>query len=347
MLRVFQLSSILLLTKNSILKPVSKDYSSLISELREKLANCSTQHDLANIKSYYLGKTGVVSVEFTKLKNISSEDRKLLGSKLNKLKNEIQDYISNKNTELLSSSKKQDMIDVTLPGSNITIGSRHPINLTINKITEILGSYGFNSIDGLEIEDEFHNFDALNIPDTHPARDMHDTFYVSDNKLLRTHTSSVQIRSMLSSKPPLRIMTPGKVYRSDSDPTHSPMFHQIEGLCIDKEINFCQLKGLLCSFITELFGRDMEIRFRPSYFPFTEPSAELDIKFKGKWLEVLGCGMVHPNVLSNVKINSKKYSGFAFGLGIERLAMLQYGIIDLRMFYENDISFLSQFKGLK
>ena len=227
------------------------------------------------------------------------------------------------------------------------MGSRHPISITINQITSILGDHGFTSVSGIEIEDEFHNFEALNIPDTHPARDMHDTFYVSDNKLLRTHTSSVQIRSMLSNKAPLKIMTPGKVYRCDSDPTHSPMFHQIEGLYIDKNVNFCHLKGVLINFIKEFFGKDMEIRFRPSYFPFTEPSAELDIKFKGKWLEVLGCGMVHPNVLSNVKINTNQYSGFAFGLGVERLAMLKYDIVDLRMFYENDISFLSQFKGLK
>jgi phenylalanyl-tRNA synthetase alpha chain len=234
-----------------------------------------------------------------------------------------------------------------LPGKNISMGSRHPISITINKITSILSNYGFASVSGIEIEDEFHNFEALNKPETHPARDMHDTFYVSDNKLLRTHTSSVQIRSMLSNKAPLKIMTPGKVYRCDSDPTHSPMFHQIEGLYIDKDVNFCHLKGVLINFIKEFFGKDMEIRFRPSYFPFTEPSAELDIKFKGKWLEVLGCGMVHPNVLSNVKINTKQYSGFAFGLGVERLAMLKYDIVDLRMFYENDISFLSQFRGLK
>ncbi len=325
-----------------------KEYSSLISELREKLVDCSTQHDLANIKSFYLGKNGLVSNEFLKLKLASPDERKSLGSNLNSLKDEVQKLISIKTIDLSESkSTNKKQIDISLPGKNISIGSRHPVNITINQITSILARYGFNSVDGFEIEDEFHNFDALNIPDSHPARDMHDTFYVSDNKLLRTHTSSVQIRSMLSSEPPLRIMTPGKVYRSDSDPTHSPMFHQIEGLCIDKDINFCHLKGLLVNFIKELFGRDMEIRFRPSYFPFTEPSAELDIKFNGKWLEVLGCGMVHPNVLSNVKINSKKYSGFAFGLGIERLTMLQYGITDLRMFYENDLSFLSQFKGLK
>ena len=324
-----------------------KEYSSLISELREKLDSCSSQHDLSNIKSHYLGKKGIISNEFLKLRTALPEERKLLGGKLNALKDEAQKLILNKVSELSASEDFNEKIDVSLPGSNISLGSRHPVNLTINRIIDILRNYGFETVDGFEIEDEFHNFDALNIPASHPARDMHDTFYVSDNKLLRTHTSSVQIRSMLSSCPPLRIMTPGKVYRSDSDPTHSPMFHQIEGLCIDKNINFCHLKSLLSTFIIELFGRDMDIRFRPSYFPFTEPSAELDIKFNGKWLEVLGCGMVHPNVLSNVKIDSKKYSGFAFGLGIERLAMLQYGITDLRMFYENDLSFLSQFKGLK
>ena len=324
-----------------------KEYSSLISELREKLDSCSSQHDLSNIKSHYLGKKGIISNEFLKLKTALPEERKLLGGKLNALKDEAQKLILSKVLELSASEDSNEKIDVSLPGSNISLGSRHPVNLIINRIIDILRNYGFETVDGFEIEDEFHNFDALNIPASHPARDMHDTFYVTDNKLLRTHTSSVQIRSMLSSCPPLRIMTPGKVYRSDSDPTHSPMFHQIEGLCIDKNINFCHLKSLLSTFIIELFGRDMDIRFRPSYFPFTEPFAELDIKFNGKWLEVLGCGMVHPNVLSNVKIDSKKYSGFAFGLGIERLAMLQYGITDLRMFYENDLSFLSQFKGLK
>jgi len=327
---------------------VSKEYSSLILNLRKKLTDCSTQHELANIKSFYLGKNGILSKEFLKLKSASAEKRKLLGSSLNILKSEIQSILIKKLEDLNSlGNKKKKYVDVSLPGSNILIGARHPVNLTINRITNILSSYDFNIVDGCEIEDEFHNFDALNIPESHPARDMHDTFYVTDHLLLRTHTSSVQIRSMLSSQPPIRIMTPGKVYRSDSDPTHSPMFHQIEGLCVDRDINFCHLKGLLNNFIREFFGRGMDIRFRPSYFPFTEPSAELDIKFNGKWLEVLGCGMVHPNVLSNVKINNKKYSGFAFGLGIERLAMLKYGITDLRMFYDNDISFLSQFKGLK
>ena len=326
---------------------MSKNYTSLISELREKLKECKSPHDIANIKAYYLGKSGVVTNEFSKLKDASLEERKELGKSLNILKSQTQELITLELDNIQQTKESNDFTDVTLPGKNISMGSRHPISITINQIISILSNHGFTSVSGIEIEDEFHNFEALNIPDTHPARDMHDTFYVSDDKLLRTHTSSVQIRSMLSNKAPLKIMTPGKVYRCDSDPTHSPMFHQIEGLHIDKNVNFCHLKGVLINFIKEFFGKDMEIRFRPSYFPFTEPSAELDIKFKGKWLEVLGCGMVHPNVLSNVKINTKQYSGFAFGLGVERLAMLKYDIVDLRIFYENDISFLSQFKGLK
>ena len=327
---------------------MSKKHTSLISELRGKLNICDSSHELSNIKSYYLGKNGILADEFIKLKSVKLSEKKELGMSLNILKNEMQDLISQK-LNLLSSENDKDIkaTDVTLPGKNISLGSRHPIAITINDIMDILGSYGFTSVEGLEIEDEFHNFEALNISDNHPARDMHDTFYVSDNKLLRTHTSSVQIRSMMVAEPPLKIMTPGKVYRCDSDPTHSPMFHQIEGLHIDENINFGHLKGTLIHFIKEFFGKEMQIRFRPSYFPFTEPSAEIDIKFKGKWLEVLGCGMVHPNVLSNVNIDNKKYTGFAFGLGVERLTMLRHSITDLRMFYDNDISFLSQFKDLK
>ena len=327
---------------------MSKKHTSLISELRGKLKTCDSSHELSNIKSYYLGKNGILADEFIKLKSVKLSEKKELGMSLNILKNEMQDLISQK-LNLLSSENDKDIkaTDVTLPGKNISLGSRHPIAITINDIMDILGSYGFTSVEGLEIEDEFHNFEALNISDNHPARDMHDTFYVSDNKLLRTHTSSVQIRSMMVAEPPLKIMTPGKVYRCDSDPTHSPMFHQIEGLHIDENINFGHLKGTLIHFIKEFFGKEMQIRFRPSYFPFTEPSAEIDIKFKGKWLEVLGCGMLHPNVLSNVNIDNKKYTGFAFGLGVERLTMLRHSITDLRMFYDNDISFLSQFKDLK
>jgi len=324
---------------------VQKKYSSLISELREKLKNCNTSHDIANIKSEYLGKNGYITNEFAKLKNAKDSEKKELGKELNILKSQANGIILDTNIE--NNEKKDCFVDVTLPGKNIFVGSRHPISITISEITKILREYGFTSVTGVEIENEYYNFEALNIPESHPARDMHDTFYILNTKLLRTHTSSVQIHAMLNKKAPLKIMTPGKVYRCDSDPTHSPMFHQIEGLYIDKNINFCHLKGTLIAFIDEYFGKKMEIRFRPSYFPFTEPSAEIDIKFKGKWLEVLGCGMVHHNVLKNVNIDSKKFSGFAFGLGIERLAMLKYGIEDLRTFFENDISFLKQFERVE
>ena len=328
---------------------MQKKYSLLISTLKDNLTECDSLNKLALIKSQYLGKQGKLTLEFSRIKDSKLSERKDLGRVLNNIKIQINSLIDKKSESLANTSKKRQLnfFDVTLPGRNISSGSRHPISITINTITKILNNYGFISVSGPEIEDEFYNFEALNIPASHPARDMHDTFYVTDNKLLRTHTSSVQIHTMLANKPPLRIMTPGKVYRCDSDPTHSPMFHQIEGLCIDKDINFCQLKGLLINFIEQFFGKKMEIRFRPSYFPFTEPSAEIDIKFNNQWLEVLGCGIVHPNVLENVKINHKQYSGFAFGLGIERLAMLKYGITDLRIFYDNDISFLSQFSVLK
>ena len=328
---------------------MQKKYSSLISALKDNLAECDSLNELALIKSQYLGKQGKLTLEFSRIKDSKLSERKELGRVLNNIKIKINGLIDKKSESLANTNKKRQLnfFDVTLPGRNISSGSRHPISITINTITKILNNYGFTSVSGPEIENEFYNFEALNIPASHPARDMHDTFYITDNKLLRTHTSSVQIHTMLTNKPPLRIMTPGKVYRCDSDPTHSPMFHQIEGLCIDKDINFCQLKGLLINFIEQFFGKKMEIRFRPSYFPFTEPSAEIDIKFNNQWLEVLGCGIVHPNVLKNVKINHKEYSGFAFGLGIERLAMLKYGITDLRIFYDNDISFLSQFSVLK
>ena len=328
---------------------MQKKYSLLIATLKQELEKCDSQVALQQIKSQYLGKKGKLTNEFNELKSIDVSLRKELGQFLNTFKNKITGLIDLKKVDLEQDSGDQNEIffDTSLPGNNISNGSLHPISITINLISNILSKYGFNYATGPEIENEFYNFEALNIPKSHPARDMHDTFYIGKDKLLRTHTSSVQIHTMLKNKPPLKIMTPGKVYRCDSDPTHSPMFHQIEGLCVDKNINFCHLKGLLIDFIEEFFEKKMEIRFRPSYFPFTEPSAEIDIKFNGKWLEVLGCGMVHPNVLRNVKIDPKKYSGFAFGLGIERFAMLKFNIKDLRIFYENDLSFLSQFNVLK
>ena len=239
-------------------------------------------------------------------------------------------------------------IDLDVPPRHHSNWSHHPISLIIRKIENIFLKYGFDIQDGPEIETEHYNFESLNILENHPARDMHDTFYLNNKLLLRTHTSSVQIHAMENSTAPFRVLAPGRVYRCDSDPTHSPMFHQIEGLCVDTDITFSNLKWILNNFIIEFFeSKSIKTRFRPSYFPFTEPSAEMDIMFNNKWLEVLGCGMVHPNVLKNVNIDPKKYSGFAFGLGIERFAMLAYQIKDLRVFFENDINFLEQFKHIR
>tara|TARA_B100000676_G_scaffold30840_1_gene28972 strand:+ start:544 stop:1515 length:972 start_codon:yes stop_codon:yes gene_type:complete len=323
---------------------VESNHSLLIEKLKQALVECKTEQELLKIKADFLGKNGFITKEFEQIK--FAEDKKATGQVLNSVKNEAEELIKACKSKF-EKIIEDDYFDISQPGRDIKIGTRHPITLTINDITKIFNSYGFSEVSGKEIETEFYNFEALNIPKNHPARDMHDTFYVDVNNLLRTHTSSVQIHSMLKYKAPLKIMTPGKVYRCDSDPTHSPMFHQIEGLYIDKNVNFCHLKGILIQFINDYFGSNVEIRFRPSYFPFTEPSAELDIKFRGKWLEVLGCGMVHNSVLENVKISTKRFTGFAFGLGVERLAMLKYDIKDLRLFYENDMNFLRQFEGIK
>ncbi len=323
---------------------MESNHSLLIEKLKQALVECKTEQELLKIKADFLGKNGFITKEFEQIK--FAEDKKATGQVLNSVKNEAEELIKACKSKF-EKIIEDDYFDISQPGRDIKIGTRHPITLTINDITKIFNSYGFSEVSGKEIETEFYNFEALNIPKNHPARDMHDTFYVDVNNLLRTHTSSVQIHSMLKYKAPLKIMTPGKVYRCDSDPTHSPMFHQIEGLYIDKNVNFCHLKGILIQFINDYFGSNVEIRFRPSYFPFTEPSAELDIKFRGKWLEVLGCGMVHNSVLENVKISTKRFTGFAFGLGVERLAMLKYDIKDLRLFYENDMNFLRQFEGIK
>jgi len=323
---------------------VEPQYTSLVQILKEKLDTCKTENELLKIKADFLGKNGLITKEFANIRD--ALDKKHTGQQLNLLKAQAETLIKDRLSKILSSQVYDNAIDVSLPGRNISSGTRHPISLTINNISNIFRGYGFRIEQGNEIETEFYNFEALNIPPNHPARDMHDTFYIDTKKLLRTHTSSVQIHSMMRTGAPIKIIAPGKVYRCDSDPTHSPMFHQLEGLYIDKEINFCHLKGILEKFIADYFQKRIETRFRPSYFPFTEPSAELDIKFRGKWLEVLGCGMVHDNVLKNVGINTKQYSGFAFGLGIERFAMLKFDIRDLRSFYENDMSFLKQFRGL-
>jgi len=289
------------------------------------------------------------------LGKLSADQRPAAGQRINEVKQAIQAQLEAK-TEALQSAAineklKSETIDVTLPGRTNNIGTLHPVTITLRRIENLFQRHGFSVVDGPEIEDDFHNFEALNIPLHHPARAMHDTFYFDDGLLLRTHTSSVQIRTMQNNQPPIRIIAPGRVYRCDSDITHSPMFHQVEGLLVDKEVSFAQLKGLVIEFLHAFFENDqLGIRFRPSYFPFTEPSAEVDIEWtdddgKSHWLEVMGCGMVHPNVFSQVGIDHQQYNGFAFGLGVERLAMLYYGVRDLRMFYENDQRFLRQFKA--
>ncbi len=323
-------------------------HTDLENSLKEDLQNCNNEHDLLQIKSKYLGKKGLLTSLFASIKNLGINERKRFGIELNNVKNILSKLLASKLESLKAADNTTNKIDLDVPPRHHNNGSHHPISLVIRKIENIFLKYGFDIQDGPEIETEHYNFESLNILENHPARDMHDTFYLNNKLLLRTHTSSVQIHAMENSTAPFRVLAPGRVYRCDSDPTHSPMFHQIEGLCVDTGITFSNLKWILNNFIREFFeSKSIKTRFRPSYFPFTEPSAEMDIMFNNKWLEVLGCGMVHPNVLKNVNIDSKKYSGFAFGLGIERFAMLAYQIKDLRVFFENDINFLEQFKHIR
>ena len=295
----------------------------------------------------FLGKKGEVNLLLKSLGSLPQEKRKEAGKILNQLKSALESGYAKK-TISISAQEKQDKlnqqkIDVTLDGFEDLKGSVHPVTQTINDICDFFERMGFDIESGPEAEIDYYNFEALNVPDEHPAKDMHDTFYLDNKGLLRTHTSPVQIRTMEKAKAPHRIICPGKVYRKDSDLTHTPMFHQIVGLDVEEGASFSQLKGLLHDFLEDFFGEEVELRFRPSYFPFTEPSAEADIRWKKNWLEVLGCGMVHPNVLKGVGVDTKKYNGFAFGLGVERMAMLKYDIPDLRAFFDNDIRFLNQF----
>jgi phenylalanyl-tRNA synthetase alpha chain len=323
-------------------------HTDLENSLKEDLQNCNNEHDLLQIKSKYLGKKGLLTSLFASIKNLGINERKRFGIELNNVKNILSKLLTSKLESLKAADNTTNKIDLDVPPRHHNNGSHHPISLVIRKIENIFLKYGFDIQDGPEIETEHYNFESLNILENHPARDMHDTFYLNNKLLLRTHTSSVQIHAMENSTAPFRVLAPGRVYRCDSDPTHSPMFHQIEGLCVDTDITFSNLKWILNNFIREFFeSKSIKTRFRPSYFPFTEPSAEMDIMFNNKWLEVLGCGMVHPSVLKNVNIDPKKYSGFAFGLGIERFAMLAYQIKDLRVFFENDINFLEQFKHIR
>jgi len=324
----------------------------LVTEGLDAVAQAADEVALDQVRVQYLGKKGELTQQLKSLGKLSAEERPAAGAKINEAKQKVQDAITVKRTMMaanaLSKQLAVESIDVTLAGRGQSIGGLHPVTMTIERIENFFAQIGFSVAQGPEIEDDYHNFEALNIPAHHPARAMHDTFYFGDGTLLRTHTSGVQVRTMEKQQPPIRIICPGRVYRCDSDQTHSPMFHQIEGLLVDDNISFADLKGILHNFLNVFFERDLQVRFRPSYFPFTEPSIEVDIGYQGedgeqKWLEVLGCGMVHPKVFEHSGIDTEKYTGFAFGMGVERLAMLRYGVKDLRMFFENDLRFLAQF----
>ena len=337
------------------------DIKKIKDEYLDKLNGDIELENVNQIKTELFGKNGAISNLFKKIGSMSSDDRKKFASDLNFIKEELQEKINTKIQEIeikeINSKLENEKVDITLPERDINVGKVHPVSQVIDEISSIFSEIGFSVEEGPDIENEHYNFTALNTPDNHPARDMHDTFYLDNKKelLLRTHTSPVQVRTMLKGKPPFKIIAPGRTYRSDSDQTHSPMFHQVEGLHIDKDINMGHLKGCLNYFIKEFFEVDkIQMRFRPSHFPFTEPSAEVDIGYElkdgkiiigegDKWLEILGCGMVHPNVLKNVNVNPDKYQGYAFGIGIDRLGMLKYGINDLRAFFETDYRWLNHF----
>lgn len=327
-----------------------------MSQLTELVANAKAAiegaQDVATldlVRVEYLGKKGHLTLQMNTLRDLSAEERPAAGQVINQAKVEVQDALNTRKVHLesaeLNNRLAKETIDVSLPGRRMDNGGLHPISRTIERIEAFFSELGFSVATGPEIEDDYHNFDALNLPGHHPARADHDTFWFDVKRLLRTQTSTVQIRTMKNQQPPIRIIAPGRVYRNDYDQTHTPMFHQMEGLIVDRNISFTNLKGTLHDFLRNFFEEDLQVRFRPSFFPFTEPSAEVDVMGKnGKWLEILGCGMVHPNVLRNVGIDPEEFSGFAFGMGMERLTMLRYGVTDLRSFFENDLRFLKQFK---
>ena len=337
------------------------DLKKIKDEFLTKLSGKLNLSEINEIKSNLFGKNGLISSQFKKIGSITENERKNFASNLNVIKDELQNAIDNKINEIqnleINEKLEKEKIDITLPERTFKRGKIHPVSQTIDEISSIFSEIGFSVEEGPDVENEYNNFTALNTPDNHPARDMHDTFYLDEKKekLLRTHTSPVQIRTMLKDKPPFKIIAPGRTYRSDSDQTHAPMFHQVEGLHIDKDINMGHLKGCLNYFIKEFFEvKKIKMRFRPSHFPFTEPSAEVDIGYEIKdgkiiigegdqWLEILGCGMVHPNVLKNVKVDPTKFQGYAYGIGIDRLAMLKYGINDLRAFFDCDYRWLNHF----
>jgi len=328
-----------------------ENLAALTSEALELVAKAEDLAALDHVRVEYLGKKGQITALLKGLGKLSAEERPAAGAKINEAKEAVAERINQKKNALeqaaIAQKLAEETIDVTLPGRNIATGGLHPVTRTLERIERIFTSIGYRVEQGPEIEDNYHNFDALNIPAHHPARAMHDTFYIDDNHVLRTHTSPVQVRTMETQTPPIYAICPGRVYRCDSDQTHTPMFHQVEGLVIDKNISFADLKGIIVQFLRAFFEQeDLEVRFRPSFFPFTEPSAEVDIAWaasKTGWLEVGGCGTVHPNVLTTSNIDPEAFTGFAFGLGVERLAMLRYQVNDLRLFFENDLRFLKQF----
>jgi phenylalanyl-tRNA synthetase alpha chain len=340
---------------------VEQQLEKLMSEAQQAISVAADLQSLDQVRVNYLGKKGSITEMMKELGKLPAEQRPEAGQVINRAKQTIQSAIEAKK-ETLQSAKLEaqlasETIDVTMPGRSRGMGGLHPVTRVLYRIEDLFNQLGFEIAEGPEIEDDFHNFEALNIPESHPARAMHDTFYINEKLVLRTHTSPVQIRVMQERQPPLKVIAPGRVYRCDSDVTHTPMFHQVEGLMVDKHVSFTDLKAILIDFLQQFFERtDLKVRFRPSYFPFTEPSAEADIQCvmcsgagcrvckQTGWLEVLGCGMVHPNVFKHVNIDTETYTGFAFGMGVERLAMMRYGVNDLRLFFENDLRFLQQFK---
>ena len=335
--------------------------ATLEQQAREAIDAAGDLKALDEVRVQYLGKKGLLTEQLKQLGKLPADERPQAGQAINVAKKQVQQAIEARKEALqnaaLAEALASERIDVTLPGRGQGAGGLHPVTRTLQRIEQLFSSMGFESVEGPEIEDDYHNFEALNIPAHHPARAMHDTFYIDAHRVLRTHTSPVQIRVMEERKPPFRVIAPGRVYRCDSDLTHTPMFHQVEGLLVDENVSFADLKGLLDEFLKEFFERDdLAVRFRPSYFPFTEPSAEVDIECvicSGKgcrvcshtgWLEVLGCGMVHPNVFAHVNVDNEAWTGLAFGMGVERLTMLKYGVDDLRLFFENDLRFLQQFR---
>ncbi|GAB4119858.1 MAG: phenylalanine--tRNA ligase subunit alpha [Sideroxydans sp.] len=334
-----------------------QELQTILDDALASFAATADAAELENVKARYLGKEGSLTALLKGLGKLSAADRPAAGARINQVKQQIETALQARREAIqqlaLQAKLAGESLDVTLPGRGLGVGGLHPVTRTLERIAALFHSIGFAVAEGPEIENDFYNFTALNIPADHPARAMHDTFYIDEQHVLRTHTSPIQIRYMqahmakyghLDNMPDIRIIAPGRVYRVDSDATHSPMFHQVEGLWIGERVSFADLKGVIVDFLQNYFeSDDLQVRFRPSFFPFTEPSAEMDMSWKGGWLEIGGCGMVHPNVLKHVGIDSEKYIGFAFGMGVERLAMLRYGVNDLRLFFEGDLQFLKQF----